>query len=60
MGYPNLSLMKNEQSAKGYLQKAKEIRRKKVQSNYVLGNKVLGGVVILAIITYVSLLVSAK
>lgn len=60
LGYPNLSLMKNEQYAKGYQQKAKEIQKNKVRSNYIIGNKILGGIAIVAIIAYVSILASAK
>jgi hypothetical protein len=37
LGYPDLNLMKNEQYAKGYKQKAKQIKNKKVLRNYVSG-----------------------
>ena len=60
LGYPNLNLMKNEQYFRGYQQKAKEIKRKKIHSNYILGLKIQGGLAILALITYVSLIASSK
>jgi len=37
LGYPNLNLMKNEQYANGYKQKAKQIKNKKVLRNYISG-----------------------
>jgi hypothetical protein len=37
LGNPNLNLMKNEQYANGYKQKAKQIKNKKVLHNYVSG-----------------------
>jgi len=43
LGYPNLDLMKNEQYAKGYKQKAKQIKRKKVITNYVSGLAIQAG-----------------
>ena len=37
LGCPDLQLMKNEQYLKGYKQKAKQIKRKKVLNNYLYG-----------------------
>ena len=50
LGYPNLNLMKNEEYAKGYKQKAKQIKRKKVISNYVSGLAIQAGIFVTAII----------
>ena len=54
LGYPNLDLMKNEQYAKGYKQKAKQIKRKKVITNYVSGLAIQAGILVTAIIVLVS------
>ena len=54
LGYPNLNLMKNEEYAKGYKQKAKQIKRKKVISNYVSGLAIQAGIFVTAIILLVS------
>ena len=54
LGYPNLNLMKNEEYAKGYKQKAKQIKRKKVISNYVSGLAIQAGIFVTAIILWVS------
>ena len=54
LGYPNLDLMKNEQYAKGYKQKAKQIKRKKVITNYVSGLAIQAGIFVTAIILWVS------
>lgn len=37
LGCPDLQLMKNEEYLKGYKQKAKQIKRKKVLTNYLYG-----------------------
>lgn len=37
LGYPDLNLMKNEQYAFGYRQKAKQIKSKKMLRNYYIG-----------------------
>ena len=54
LGYPNLNLMKNEEYAKGYKQKAKQIKRKKVISNYVSGLKIQAGIFVAAILLWMS------
>ncbi|MSP08660.1 MAG: carboxyltransferase domain-containing protein, partial [Chitinophagaceae bacterium] len=54
LGYPNLNLMENEQYAKGYKQKAKQIKRKKVITNYVSGIAIQAGILVIALIFYVS------
>ena len=54
LGYPNLNLMKNEEYAKGYKQKAKQIKRKKVISNYVSGLAIQAGIFVTAIIVVIS------
>ena len=54
LGYPNLNLMKNEEYAKGYKQKAKQIKRKKVITNYVSGLAIQAGILVTAIIVLVS------
>jgi len=54
LGYPNLDLMKNEQYAKGYKQKAKQIKRKKVITNYVSGLAIQAGILVTAVIVFFS------
>jgi len=54
LGYPNLDLMKNEQYAKGYKQKAKQIKRKKVITNYVSGLAIQAGILVTAVIVVIS------
>ena len=54
LGYPNLDLMKNEQYAKGYRQKAKQIKRKKVITNYVSGLAIQAGILVTAVIVVIS------
>ncbi|MCX6203759.1 MAG: hypothetical protein NTY43_05625 [Bacteroidetes bacterium] len=54
LGYPNLNLMKNEEYAKGYKQKAKQIKRKKVISNYVSGLAIQAGIVGIGLIVLFS------
>jgi hypothetical protein len=43
LGYPDINLMKNEQYAAGYKQKAKQIKSSKVIKNYLSGAKVQAG-----------------
>jgi hypothetical protein len=43
LGYPNLNLMKDEQYANGYKQKAKQIKNKKVLRNYGSGIVIQAG-----------------
>ncbi|MCX6203406.1 MAG: hypothetical protein NTY43_03815 [Bacteroidetes bacterium] len=54
LGYPNLNLMKNEEYAKGYKQKAKQIKRKKVITNYVSGLAIQAGILVTAVIVVIS------
>ena len=54
LGYPNLNLMKNEEYAKGYKQKAKQIKRKKVISNFVSGLAIQAGIFVTVVILLVS------
>ena len=46
--------MKNEEYAKGYKQKAKQIKRKKVITNYVSGLAIQAGILVTAVIVVIS------
>jgi hypothetical protein len=37
LGYPDYNLMKNQEYARGYIQKAQQIKKKKVLKNFLLG-----------------------
>jgi len=54
LGYPNLNLMKNEQYANGYKQKAKQIKNKKVLRNYISGIVIQAGILVTGVIVYFS------
>jgi len=54
LSYPDINLMKNEQYAAGYKQKAKQIKTKKVIGNYVSGIAMQGGWILVFFIGLIS------
>ena len=54
LGYPDINLMKNEQYAAGYKQKAKQIKSKKLLKNYFSGVAIQGGYLLAFIIALAS------
>lgn len=55
LGYPDINLMKDQDYAKGYQQKAKEIKSKKVMHNYFSGLGIQGGIILAAFLFAFSL-----
>jgi hypothetical protein len=54
LGYPDINLMKNEQYAAGYKQKAKQIKNNKILKNYFSGLAIQGGFFLALVIALAS------
>jgi len=54
LGYPDINLMKNEQYAAGYKQKARQIKSNKILKNYFSGLAIQGGYLLAIVIAVAS------